>query len=604
MSQIKEKTDKRGILKTAWRTIVLNFKLRWQYSKSGAILFVLLLPTPGLFSALSAPTLESFLKGVELTAQGAGMAAMFSGALVLCGVRVLRSICGNVHAYMDERQEMRVRCDLSAMAMRAFSRKEPAAYEDPAMLNHIEKAKKGIDGFTDFFSLVVGEAVFAAAYLAGMIVYLGGRSPLLLSVMLLSLLPIMASSAFVLKFSRQHEELMAPVSRASDYCEKAIVGRESFKETRLLGAFNFFHGKYSAHISEQAELKKKLLIREKLIDAAGNMIALIGFSVMLAASVHELLAGRIETAAFAAIFANLLSIFQELALCAMNIVSRSMIYLPPLENLYAAMDMPERKGMTEEADGLDGVSLSNVHFRYPGAEQEAVRGVTLEIEPRETIAVVGENGAGKTTLVRLLAGLYLPTEGTVMIGGKDTRSMDLSSAVRNTSAVFQKFMRYKLNLAENVRISETEEQTDVAAPLEQAGLPVDSPCFPEGEKTMLSREFDGVDLSGGQWQRVAIARGLYRSHGMIVLDEPTAAIDPLEETRVYQKFSELSRDQTAVIVTHRMGSARIADRIVVMKDGVIDDVGTHDELMARGGEYARMVSAQAEWYESPELPEA
>ena len=113
---------------------------------------------------------------------------------------------------------------------------------------------------------------------------------------------------------------------------------------------------------------------------------------------------------------------------------------------------------------------------------------------------------------------------------------------------------------------------------------------------MLSREFGGVDLSGGQWQRVAIARGLYRPHAFIILDEPTAAIDPLEETRVYRKFAELSRGRTAVIVTHRMGSARIADRIVVMKDGVIDDMGTHEALMARGGLYAAMVAAQAEWY--------
>ncbi|MBQ8953229.1 MAG: ATP-binding cassette domain-containing protein, partial [Clostridia bacterium] len=189
-------------------------------------------------------------------------------------------------------------------------------------------------------------------------------------------------------------------------------------------------------------------------------------------------------------------------------------------------------------------------FRYPGADSEAVRRVSLAINPGETVAIVAEKGAGKTTLVRLITGLYLPAEGRVLIGGQDTKTIDLPSAAARSSAVFQKYAQYKLTLGENVRASGLgEAPRDAAAPLRDAGLPADSACFPEGEKTMLSREFDGVDLSGGQWQRVAIARGLYRVHGLIVLDEPTAAIDPLEETRVYRQFAALSRGKTAVIVT-------------------------------------------------------
>ena len=260
--------------------------------------------------------------------------------------------------------------------------------------------------------------------------------------------------------------------------------------------------------------------------------------------------------------------------------------------------MPERHGETKAADGARGVTLDDVHFRYPGAENEAVRGVSLEIQPGETIAIVGENGAGKTTIARLLTGLYLPTEGRVLIGGEDTRSIDLPSATESASAVFQKFARYRMTLDENVKMSDVKKDADIDAALDEAGLPLDSACFPNGADTMLAREFDGVDLSGGEWQRVAIARGLYRAHGLIVLDEPTAAIDPLEETRVYKRFAEMSGQSTAIIITHRMGSARIADRIVVMDKGRIDDIGTHEALMARHGLYARMVESQSSWYKA------
>ena len=168
--------------------------------------------------------------------------------------------------------------------------------------------------------------------------------------------------------------------------------------------------------------------------------------------------------------------------------------------------------------------------------------MNLTIKPGETIAIVGQNGAGKSTLVKLLVGLYLPTEGVVEIGGADSRKISPESIYKGTTGVFQKYQRYKLTLQENVWISdlEAQDQTHLETAVKKADLELDQETFPQGYDTMLSREFDGVDLSGGQWQRVALARGFYRRHDLIVLDEPTAAIDPLEETRIYQKFAELS----------------------------------------------------------------
>ncbi|NLZ44105.1 MAG: ATP-binding cassette domain-containing protein, partial [Clostridia bacterium] len=290
-------------------------------------------------------------------------------------------------------------------------------------------------------------------------------------------------------------------------------------------------------------------------------------------------------------------------------IGRMMKNLGSVRNFLNFLDLPERKGREMVVDAGKGIVLENVSFRYPGAETDCLSDISLEVRPGETIAIVGENGAGKTTLVRLMIGLYLPATGSVRIGGVDTRDVSAASVYRGISAVFQRYQKYQMTLGENIQISDLQAPaglettfTEICAERREsaaakAGLDMDEKCFPRGYETMLSREFDGVELSGGQWQRVAIARGFYRAHGLIVLDEPTAAIDPLEETKIYRQFMEMARNKTAVIVTHRLGSARIADRIVVLDKGKITGIGTHDELIRAGGKYAQMFSAQAKWYD-------
>ncbi|MCB0109476.1 MAG: ATP-binding cassette domain-containing protein [Caldilineaceae bacterium] len=268
---------------------------------------------------------------------------------------------------------------------------------------------------------------------------------------------------------------------------------------------------------------------------------------------------------------------------------------------------PERTGGKATVRWNRGVTLHAVSFRYPGATANAVDDVTLAIRPGEAVAIVGENGAGKSSLVRLIAGLYAPDSGTVQVGSVDLRQADDATRLDGLSAVFQQFQRYRMTLLDNVRIAEPPmnamegmagECERVTTALTQAGFyarhGITSAVTLDA---MLAREFGGIDLSGGEWQRVAIARGLYRAHETIILDEPTAAIDPLEEDRVYRMFLDAARGKTAIIVTHRLGLARLADRILVMDHGRIVQDGSHGELMAASGPYARMFRAQAAWYE-------
>jgi ATP-binding cassette subfamily B protein len=185
------------------------------------------------------------------------------------------------------------------------------------------------------------------------------------------------------------------------------------------------------------------------------------------------------------------------------------------------------------------------------------------------------------------------------MNGVDTKDLAPKALFNDTSAVFQKYQRYQMTLEDNITVSDTEKDYDEAildSISEKAGTDKNSTSFADGYKTMLSREFDGVDLSGGEWQRVAIARGFFRDHDLIILDEPTAAIDPYEETRIYNRFAEISKDKSAIIVTHRLGSVKLADRIIVMKDGEVSQIGTHDELIVLEGEYKRLYEAQEQWY--------
>ena len=310
-----------------------------------------------------------------------------------------------------------------------------------------------------------------------------------------------------------------------------------------------------------------------------------------------LLNGEVSIAAFAAVASSLDTMADKMEVLFRGDVADIVQDMTMARNYMEFLQMPERKG-SQTVEGKR-VTFEDVSFLYPQSQKESIKHLSLELKPNETVAVVGENGAGKSTFAKLLLGLYIPTQGTVRIDGVDTRELDPQAGYRNLSAVFQNYQRYKMSIRENVSISETEKEDDeerIQQALVQADWHIDEGRMTEGLDTMLAKEFGGTDLSGGQWQRLAIARGLYRSHQLIVLDEPTASIDPLEESAIYQKFAEISRGKTAVIITHRLGSARIADRILVLDHGELVESGTHTELLAAKGQYSRLYEAQAKWY--------
>ena len=513
---------------------------------------------------------------------------------ILVALSVLTQVGNGLENFFSEAGFIRNEGRYMQRLQMKLSRIPAKKFEDTAFLDDVEKAREGVTNIGGFAYFSLQFITYYAVFFIAVGAYLFWLSPLLPIVVIISFVPALLGQIAQIKVFAEVEEQNAPERRRYGYYQRAIADREFYKETRILGAFHYFHRLFSQTLMDVTQKVWRTERKAQSVRLALGFATFAGLGVSLFMLFSATMSGTITIGAFAAVLASLARIFYIMEEIIMMNMGENLQDAGKLANYFRLMDMEEAGGEAGTPNFSHGIKAEGVSFTYPGSGEAAVSGVSLTIKRGETIAVVGENGAGKSTLVRLLTGLYVPDMGKVTVGGLDTRTTHPASVSSGTSAVFQNFQRYKMTLGDNVAISGTADmisETRINAVLSEAEVGLTHPI-----DTMLSPEFDGIDLSGGQWQRVAIARGLYRHSGFIVLDEPTAAIDPLEETRLYGQFKRLAEGKCAIIITHRLGSAKLADRIVVMEKGEIVGEGTHDELIARPGKYADMWEAQAGWY--------
>jgi len=514
---------------------------------------------------------------------------------------ILKDVLNGVHNFMHGIVFGKMDGEMAKLIHQKMARIDPVCLEDVKLHDDIEKASDGSGTVIHMVNIGVTIFTFYLPYFLFMGFYLSNLKPQFIFAIVLVFVPVLLSQILRTGIISKFEDKAAPIRREYEYYNKTINDREYYKETRILGAYSFFLGRLLSSLKRLSKAEWAANKRMNLLELGMSLISAGGYAGIIYMLVTALLAGEITVGAFAAVFGSigmLFAIMQEMINGHIGNMAKNM---GKAHNFIRFMELPERAGDAAEPVYEQGIVADNASFTYPGAENKSVDGVSLAIRAGETVAIVGENGAGKTTLVRLLMGLYVPTGGKITLNGMDTSMVNGRSLFSGLSGVFQRYQRYQMTLEENVHISDSGSDRAIDDALEQAGVDKTSASFPDGGSTMLSREFEGVDLSGGEWQRVAIARGLYRSHNVVVLDEPTAAIDPIEESRIYRKFIEISKDKTAIIVTHRLGSTKIADRVVVMDKGKIVDMGSHYELLQRQGLYADMFNSQASWYE--EVPE-
>lgn len=316
-----------------------------------------------------------------------------------------------------------------------------------------------------------------------------------------------------------------------------------------------------------------------------RIIQSIGFIAIILLSLAFVAQGIISIGAFAAIFSSIDALFSTMNEAVLRQFGTISEELASVKNYLNFMSIDIENKEVKETGVCE--KLSNVSFSYPNSEQKVLKDISLTIQEGGTLAIVGENGSGKTTLTKLIMGLYEPTEGTII---RDENRKGITS-------IFQNHFNYAMTLKQNIKISSKDDKNEnLERAISYSDINSNERVFPEGMNTFMGKEFGGIDLSGGEWQKVAIARGIYRDFDMIVFDEPTSAIDPVEESNMYRNIRNVTLGKTAVIVTHRITSVKFADKIAVMKSGRILEYGTHSQLMQLGNEYKRLYASQSENY--------
>lgn len=552
----------------------------------------------GIIYALSVNITQILFDAITGAAKGqTSFAGCLTPLVVLAGVTFGQQIVNGVYHLHFDFLFGKSRGKMKITLYKKLQRIDSSCFEDTNFLDDLNKAKEGTHCLPYFATVIFLILFFYGFYLLTIGTYLYNLKPMLLVTLVIAFIPALLAQVARAKVFTKLEEESAPIRREYEYYQKTLCDREYFKETRILGAFQYFHKLFGDTMLLLTHKVWQAKRKSALVQMALNISTFIGMAIASYMLFTATMSGEITVGAFAAVFSALGMLFQIMQEIVMIHIGNMNEDVGKVANLIHILDLPERTG--EDGGTLDfskGVVAQNISYTYPSREEPAIQNISLAIADGETIAIVGENGAGKSTLVRLLTGVYHATEGKVMVGGLETSKTNPKTIYRGISGVFQKYQKYKMTLEENITISDIEKEV-IPPQIDKALQEADFELGDMDYNTMLSPEFDGIDLSGGQWQRLAIARGLYRTNGFIVLDEPTAAIDPVLEAKIYKQFQKLAERKCAVLVTHRLGAAKLAHRIVVLDGGKIVNSGTHEGLLAQSGKYADMWAAQAQWYE-------
>ncbi|WP_287484687.1 ABC transporter ATP-binding protein [Blautia sp.] len=472
-------------------------------------------------------------------------------------------------------------------------------YENTETNNMLKRAKNCIEQerFSDL-SLSVFNILAEFLKVNGTLLVLAGFHPVLVGISLLSVFPYLIVRLVRGKEFYELKRYQAAGERRRNYLYHLFGDKQAVKELRIFEIEDYIEQKmYAARDNMKQEVwnfKKRdmrsLLICE-ILCKSGYLLSIFSTILLL---LHQVLNVGMMAAALAAFTS-----FQTAAKYFLVSLGRIPECAAFVKDYYDFMDMEEaEKGTEKLCSDFDSIKVKQLSFSYPGRKTPAVSNLSFTIKRNEVVAIVGNNGSGKTTLVKLLTGLYQAQKGQIYYGRQNLRSLDPEEFYKQISFVSQDFIKYELTVRENIGIGDWKqmENTDkIYMLLHQVGL--ETFISQASVNQLLGNEFGGRELSVGQWQKLAIARGMMKDSSVIFLDEPTAALDPLMETKVLKMFLKIAREKTAIIVSHRIGICKEADKIIVMKEGKIAEIGNHEELLAEKGEYYRLYTMQQKWYE-------
>jgi ATP-binding cassette, subfamily B, bacterial len=539
---------------------------------------------------------------------GLELAIVVAGELLARASALVESLLGDLFSN-----------NISVRLMRHAATLDLQQFEDPDFYDHLERARRQTTARIGLIAmlLTMGQDIITLGTLGAALV---AHNPWLLLLLTLAILPSFLGETHFAALSYSLLFRRTPERRELDYLRYVGASDKTAKEVQMFGLAAWLTDRYAALAQRYYEENRRLSIRKGFVSALLSLVGTLGYygayvTILLRAVAGAITLGTLTFLASA--FARSRDLIQRLLLSASDIYEQSLY----LKDLFVFFEMQpsirSKPGALRVPRPIrEGFVFEDVGFQYPGSDRWAIRHVDLAIAPGERIALVGENGAGKTTITKLLARLYEPTEGRILLDGVDLREYDLASLREAIGVIFQDFVRYDMRFDENVGVGEIEGVTGYLAavrdaPENGASTPppalVDAserslastllPRFTRGYRQMLGRRFDdGVDLSGGEWQKIALARAYMREAQLLILDEPTAALDARAEYEVFVRFNQLMAGRMAVVISHRFSTVRMADRIVVLGEGRVVEEGTHEELLAREGLYAELFEMQAAGY--------
>ena len=505
--------------------------------------------------------------------------------------------------YSDSLLSNRYTQHASVKVMEQAAKLDLTTYENPVFYDRLERARVQA---TDRLAMIqqMGRLVQQVITTLTFSAALAWESPWLVLLLMIGVLPSFVGETHYAFLGYAKNFRQTPAKRQMDYLRQVAGSREGAKEVKLFGLNRFFTERFQS-LARQIYLEDVALAKSKLF--VGGLLGVIGtlgyygsYVYVIWRTIHgaynigqfTFLAAAIQQAS-----SNLQQVFSTVS----GIADQALF----LTDLIAFFEM--RPTVESKPDGLpmpemirQGFEFRNVSFAYPGTTRKILKNFNFTLAPGERIALIGENGQGKTTVVKLITRLYDPTEGQILLDGIDLREYSLEDLHRHIGVIFQDFMRYEMTARENIEVGRidrpnTEGDIQVAAHKSLADTVVKK--LPRSYDQMLGRRFEGgVELSGGEWQKMALARAYLRDAQMLILDEPTAALDARSELEVFERFAELTEGKMALLISHRFSTVRMADRIVVLSAGRLIEEGNHQQLMASGGLYAEMFEMQAASY--------
>jgi ATP-binding cassette subfamily B protein len=532
-------------------------------------------------------TLAAILSTQHTTA---GAASIWPSAAALGGITALLGLAGAVL-----REQQRLLLELTSRyaqdrILDVTCAVEMARFDEPEFHDRVARAQAGVMrapqlvfGLQGLGRSMAGGIGAAAALLA--------VAPLLVPVALLALIPGWLASGRRGRAFYHFGAIMTPRDRERAYLASLLTGREPAQEVRAFSLAGFLRARHDRLYDERISELRRISGGQLRVMAAADLASASTIALALAGIVWLAVSRHLSLSSAAAGAAALVLLGQRLAFAAQSagILQESAMFIDDFLAFAALAPASPQPRVPPQRPSR------------PRSQRLALHDVSLHIEPGEVVALVGANGSGKTTLAKLLAGLYLPSHGRICWDGSDTREVDRRDLLSQTAIVFQDFIQYALSAGDNIALGRHERHQDTAAIVraaERAGADRDIDALPEGYQTLLGPAFiDGTDLSIGQWQRLALARGFFRDAPLVILDEPTAALDAKAEHELFARIGELFAGRSVLLISHRFSTVRSAGRIYVLHQGRVVESGTHDELLAAAGSYAELFTLQASAYQ-------